>query len=75
MSHSLLESTQALQSQTIALRREIHRHPKLGQDLPRTQGSLIDPLTEFALSITLSKKTSGIISVLRDEQPSPSVVL
>ena len=42
MALQLLEEAQALQAHTVALRREIHRHPELGLHLPRTQAAVLD---------------------------------
>ena len=44
MALQLLEEAQALQAHTVALRREIHRHPELGLHLPRTQAAVLDSL-------------------------------
>ena len=75
MTHPLLEEAQKLQSQTVAVRREIHRHPELGLDLPKTRETVLDALEGLELEISLSKETSGIIATLQGEQPGPSIVL
>mgnify|MGYP001444472914 CR=1 FL=1 len=75
MNHPLLEEARALQSRTVALRREIHRHPELGLDLPRTRETVLDSLAGLDLDLVLSKETSGIIATLRGERPGPSILL
>ena len=75
MNHPLLEQARALQSRTVALRREIHRHPELGLDLPRTRETVLDSLAGLDLDLALSKETSGIVATLRGERPGPSIVL
>ena len=75
MTHPILEEAQKLQPQTVAVRREIHRYPELGLDLPRTRAAVLDSLSGLNLEINLSKKTSGIVATLRGEQPGPSIVL
>ncbi len=44
----LLWEAQALQSQTVAVRREIHREPELGLDLPKTRAKVLDGLPAVA---------------------------
>ena len=75
MSHPLLEEARSLQPQTVALRREIHRHPELGLDLPRTRETVLDSLAGLDLELALSKETSGIVGTLHGEHSGPSVVL
>ena len=75
MNHPLLEEARALQSRTVALRREIHRHPELGLDLPRTRETVLDSLAGLDLDLALSKETSGIVATLRGERPGPSILL
>ena len=54
MNHPLLEQARALQSRTVALRREIHRHPELGLDLPRTRETVLDSLAGLDLDLALA---------------------
>ena len=49
MYEQLLTEAQALQSQTVALRREIHREPELGLDLPKTRAKVLDGLSGLGL--------------------------
>ena len=39
----------------IALRRELHADPELGNDLPRTQKRVLDALAGLPVEITLGK--------------------
>ena len=75
MSHPLLDEARSLQPQTVALRREIHRHPELGLDLPRTRETVLDSLAGLDLELALSKETSGIVATLQGGNPGPSVIL
>ena len=72
MTHPILEEAQKLQPQTVAVRREIHRYPELGLDLPRTRAAVLDSLSGLDLEINLSKKTSGIVATLRGEEEAPT---
>ena len=62
MTHPLLEEAQKLQSQTIAVRREIHRHPELGLDLPRTRETVLDALEGLgdSRSVFLKKQAASL---------------
>ena len=59
----------------IALRRELHADPELGNDLPRTQKRVLDALAGLPVEITLGKELSSITAVLRGGKPGPTVLL
>jgi len=71
----LLHDAQALQQRTVALRREIHRHPELGLDLPRTRAAVLESLQGLDLELVLSDATSGIVATLHGAEPGPAVLL
>ena len=71
----LLQDAQALQQRTVALRREIHRHPELGLDLPRTRAAVLESLQGLDLELALSDTTSGIVATLHGAEPGPAVLL
>ncbi|SFJ89077.1 hippurate hydrolase [Amycolatopsis sacchari] len=71
----LLAEAQALQATTVELRREIHRHPERGLDLPRTQATIQRALADLPLEIALGKSTTSLTAVLRGAQPGPAVLL
>ncbi len=71
----LLQDAQALQQRTVALRREIHRHPELGLDLPRTRAAVLESLQGLDLELALSVTTSGIVATLHGAEPGPAVLL
>ena len=75
MDHPLLEQARALQPRTIALRREIHRHPELGLDLPKTRETVLDSLAGLKLDLAMSEMTSGIVATLRGARSGPCVLL
>jgi len=49
----------------IALRRDVHRHPEIGNDLPRTQQAVLDALAPLDLEITRGATLSSVVAVLR----------
>jgi len=57
------------------LRRELHRDPEVGLDLPRTQKRVLDALDGLDLEITLGEKTTSVVGVLRGGRPGPTVLL
>jgi hippurate hydrolase len=59
----LLEDARTVLPDVVALRREIHRHPELGLQLPRTQRTVLDALD--GLDVQLGTGTS-VTSVVAD---------
>jgi hippurate hydrolase len=76
----LRASAALLQPELAALRREIHREPEIGLDLPATQARVLAALEGLGLEITLGEKLSSVVAVLRggglrDGDPGPAVLL
>ena len=70
-----LEAARALEPETIALRRALHREPELGLDLPETKAKLLDALAPLGLALRESERTSGIIALLDTGRAGPTVLL
>jgi len=64
-----------LQEGTVALRRRLHEHPELGNDLPITREMVLESLDGLPLDITLHETTSGIAALLTGDRPGPTVLL
>ncbi|MFD5463897.1 M20 family metallopeptidase [Kitasatospora sp. NPDC127059] len=64
-----------LQPELVALRRELHQHPELALDLPRTRDRLLTALDGLPLELTLGTGLSSITAVLRGGRPGPAVLL
>ncbi|MDN5739208.1 MAG: amidohydrolase, partial [Brevibacterium aurantiacum] len=47
------------------LRRELHRNPELGLELPFTQQKVLDALEGLPLEITTGQDLSSVVAVLR----------
>ncbi|UOY03113.1 M20 metallopeptidase family protein [Blastococcus sp. PRF04-17] len=60
---------------TIDLRRQIHRQPEIGLQLPRTQATVLDALAELPVEVTTGTSTSSVVGVLRGARPGPSYLL
>ncbi|NKQ54958.1 amidohydrolase [Amycolatopsis sp. K13G38] len=71
----LLAEARALQPKTVELRREIHRYPEQGLQLPRTQEALRRALADLPLELKLGKSTTSITATLRGANDGPTVLL
>ncbi|MFI6100920.1 M20 family metallopeptidase [Lentzea sp. NPDC051213] len=71
----LLEGARSLQPRTVALRRQIHRHPEQGLQLPKTQAAVLHALEGLPLKVTPGKSTTSVVAVLEGEKPGPTVLL
>ncbi|GAA2511896.1 M20 family metallopeptidase [Kocuria salsicia] len=72
---SFLEDAQLLQPELVELRRRLHAHPELGNDLPWTQRQVLEALDGCDLEITLGRSLSSVVAVLRGGRPGPAVLL
>jgi len=59
-----LREAKELQTRTVQLRRDIHRFPELGNDLPKTRQAVLDAIDDLPLEVQLSESTSGVVATL-----------
>ena len=71
----LLDAARALQPRTVSLRRQLHKHPELGLDLPRTQAAVLHALDGLGLHVSTGESCTSVIAVLNGDQPGPTVLL
>jgi hippurate hydrolase len=71
----LLDAARALQPRTVSLRRQLHKHPELGLDLPKSQAAVCHALDGLGLHVSTGKSCTSVIAVLNGEQPGPTVLL
>jgi amidohydrolase len=64
-----------LQDDLVRLRRELHREPELGLQLPRTQEKVLAALDGLPLEIGTGTALSSVTAVLRGSSPGPVVLL
>lgn len=57
------------------LRRELHRNPELGLELPYTQKMILDALEGLPLEITTGQGLNSVVAVLRGGKPGPTILL
>lgn len=72
---TLRSDSAAMQDELAAIRRDLHRTPEIGLDLPRTQERVLAALEGLPLEISLGKGLSSITGVLRGGKPGGVVLL
>lgn len=71
----LLEAARALQPRLVDLRRRIHREPELGLENPATREKIVEALADLDLDISLHRKSTGVVAVLRGARPGQRILL
>ena len=66
---SIREYCRQLNTDLVALRRELHQIPEVGLQLPLTQARSLKALEGLPLEITLGRSLSSIVAVLRGTAP------
>ena len=72
---SLRDDANSIQGDLVDLRRQLHRVPELGLDLPQTQQVVVGALRGLPLDITTYDDMSGLVAVLRGPSPGAVVLL
>lgn len=65
----LRQDAASISADLIHLRRELHREPELGLQLPRTQEKVLAALDGLPLEITLGTSLTSVTAVLRGSHP------
>jgi len=71
----LLDAARALQPRTVSLRRQLHKHPEIGLDLPQTQASVRHALEGLGVHVSIGESCTSVTAVLNGDQPGPTVLL
>lgn len=71
----LVDIALGMHDDLVELRREIHREPEIGLDLPKTQRKITDALTGLGLEVSLGKSCSSVIADLDTGRPGPTILL
>ena len=66
---------ETLQEQLIAIRRELHKIPELGFDLPKTRALICQTLDNWGVAYTLSDLDSAVLGEIRGEKPGKTILL
>jgi hippurate hydrolase len=72
---AVLAAARAILPDVIAVRRELHRIPEIGNDLPRTQAVVIRELRALGLEPRTGSSVTSVTAVIRGERPGPTVLL
>ena len=72
---SLRAAADDLHDDLVRLRRDLHREPELGLELPRTQEKVLAALDGLPLETTTGTSLSSVTAVLRGSAPGPVVLL
>ncbi len=72
---SFLAAAQALQGDTIKLRRAIHEEPELGLDTPKTLEKVKTALAGLPLTLKEARSCTGMIAILEGAKPGRIVLL
>ncbi|WP_223155047.1 M20 metallopeptidase family protein [Alkalibacillus aidingensis] len=73
--NELLQEAQKLQEQLTSWRRDFHQHPELGFEEKRTSKIVADYLETLGLEVDRDVAGTGVIALLRGENPGPTVGL
>jgi amidohydrolase len=72
---TLLAEADAELDGVVALRRDLHRRPELGLDLPATQARVLEALDGLPLTVVTGERQSSIVADLDGDRPGPTVLL
>jgi hippurate hydrolase len=71
----LLDGARALHSDTLALRRALHRSPEVGLRLPQTQQRVLGELADLPLRVSTGTAVDSVVAVLDGARPGRTVLL
>lgn len=71
----LVAEAREFQDDLVALRRRLHEHPELGNDLPETRDAVLEAIDGLPLDVTLHESTSGVAAMLEGGRPGPTILL
>jgi amidohydrolase len=72
---ALASEAGAVLDDVVALRRDLHQHPELALDLPRTQSRVLAALDGLPLRVTTGQRQTSIVADLDGDRPGPTVLL
>ncbi|MGQ0824309.1 MAG: M20 metallopeptidase family protein [Actinomycetota bacterium] len=72
---ALLDASDAVLSDVVAMRRRIHSEPELGLELPRTQHAVLESLAGLGLDVRAGTTMSSVVADLDGAAPGPTILL
>ena len=73
--NELLDAASSVFDDVVAFRRDIHQHPELGLDNPRTQEKILDALADLPLNISTGKGLTSVVADLDGANDGPTILL
>jgi len=71
----LLETATEVLDDAISFRRELHQHPELGNELPRTQQAVLDRLADLPLDVRTGSTLTSVTADLVGDPDGPTILL
>lgn len=71
----MINECRSLQESLVSMRRDLHRIPELGLDLPKTSKYVKDRLEEYGIEYTVNKGDSGIIGYINKGKPGKVIAI
>ena len=72
---TFLEQAQKIKDQTVAWRRDFHRHPEMGFKEVRTAQIVADELTRLGMDVTTGVGKTGVVGMLHGAAETPVLLL
>ena len=73
--NELLDAANSVFDDVVAFRRDLHQHPELGLDNPRTQEKILDALEDLPLEIHTGEGLTSVVADLDGTEDGPTVLL
>ncbi|CAI8411145.1 MAG: putative hydrolase YxeP [Acidimicrobiales bacterium AG-410-I20] len=73
--NELLDAASSVFDDVVAFRRDIHQHPELGLDNPRTQEKILDALSGLPLDISTGEELTSVVADLDGANDGPTILL
>ncbi|WP_312280958.1 M20 family metallopeptidase [Oscillibacter sp.] len=71
----MFEKCKELQNYIVAVRRELHRVPEIGMNLPETQAIIARELDKMGVTYKKNQRDSGIIGEIKGAHPGKTILL
>ncbi len=75
--NEILEVSNTVLDEVISVRRDIHAHPELHLDNPKTQNRILESLENLPLEVTTGKNLTSVVADLKGTKTSegPTILL
>ena len=68
--NEILEVTNTVLDEVISVRRDIHAHPELHLDNPKTQSRILESLEDLPLEVTTGENLTSVVADLKGTKTS-----